>query len=103
MKALEMKIDKNKIKNICREHGIKRLALFGSILRDDFGPESDVDIVLEFHEEKIPGLFTFNRIRSELSAAFSGRQVDLTTYAALSKRVLETVEAEGRVEYDEAV
>ena len=63
----------------CREHGIKRLSIFGSALRDDFGPESDVDVLVEFEPERIPGLFGLAGMELELSGLFD-RDVDLVTY-----------------------
>jgi uncharacterized protein len=52
-------IDKEKIADFCRRHHIRRLSLFGSVLRDDFGPESDVDVLVEFEPDHIPGLAFF--------------------------------------------
>ena len=70
------------IAEFCRRHHIKRLALFGSVLREDFGPESDVDVLVEFEPEHIPGLAFFG-MQDELSEIF-GRQVDLNTPGFLS-------------------
>ena len=62
----------------CREHGIKQLAVFGSALRDDFGPESDVDLLVEFEPDRIPGLLGLAGMEIELSELL-GRDVDLLT------------------------
>lgn len=80
---------------ICRRHSISRLLLYGSILRDDFGPDSDVDMLAEFEPGRTPG-FAFIDIQEELSALF-GRAVDLGTPAGLSRyfrdRVLREAES----------
>lgn len=62
----------------CQRHHIRQLALFGSVLRDDFGPESDVDILVEFAPEARIGYQRFFGLQDELSALF-GREVDLFT------------------------
>jgi predicted nucleotidyltransferase len=71
------------IAEFCRRHHVRSFALFGSILRDDFGPESDVDVLVEFEPGKTPGLAFFG-MQDELSERF-GRQVDLNTPQCLSK------------------
>ena len=68
----------------CREHGIKRLAIFGSALREDFGPESDVDVLVEFEQGRTPGLLGIAGIEARLSALF-GREVDLVTRSAVEQ------------------
>ena len=59
---------------LCRRWKVRRLSLFGSVLRDDFGPESDVDVLLEFESGGVPTLFTFEDLRRELSRLFGGRR-----------------------------
>lgn len=71
-------IPDNKIAEFCRRHHIRRLALFGSVLRDDFTPDSDVDILVEFEPGRTPGLEFFT-IQDELSEVL-GRRVDLYTF-----------------------
>jgi len=75
-------IPREQIAHFCRRNHIRRLALFGSVLRDDFTPRSDVDVLVEF-EEKTPGLAFFG-MESEL-AELLGRRVDLNTPQCLSK------------------
>jgi len=70
-------IDRKKIADFCRRNHIRRLALFGSILRDDFGPDSDVDVLVEFEPDARIG-FAFISIQDELSELL-GRRVDLLT------------------------
>ncbi len=74
----QVSLSKEGLAAFCQEHGIKRLAMFGSVLRDDFGPESDVDVLVEFEPDRIPGLFGLAGMELELSELF-GREVDLVT------------------------
>jgi uncharacterized protein len=74
--AERIAIDRDWIANFCRRRRVKRLALFGSVLRDDFGPDSDVDILIEFQADARASLFDFVRMRDELSGHL-GRSVDL--------------------------
>ena len=76
---------KSDIEIFCRKHHIKKLSLFGSILRGDSGPNSDIDILVEFHPNKIPGFFELADMEKELSVYFGGRKVDLRTPNDLSR------------------
>ena len=69
-------IPMDRLAEYCRANGIARLDLFGSALRADFGPESDIDLLVEFESDRTPGLFDFVRIEQEFSEIF-GRKVDL--------------------------
>ena len=69
-------VDRAWIADFCRRHHVQELALFGSALRDDFGPDSDIDLLIEFAPDAQVSLFDFVRLRDELSAFF-GREVDL--------------------------
>jgi predicted nucleotidyltransferase len=95
-----IEMSREQISQFCRRHRIRRLALFGSILRDDFAPESDIDVLVEFEPGTQVGLRFFD-IERELSALF-GRQVDLNTPGFLSKYFRERVLAEAEVQYDAA-
>jgi predicted nucleotidyltransferase len=83
----------------CQAHGIRRLAIFGSALRDDFGPESDVDVLVEFEPDRIPTLFDLAGMEQELSALFGGRKVDLRTPGDLSRYFRRQVMEEAEVQY----
>ena len=76
--VLAIKIPEEKIKQFCRRNGIRRLSIFGSVLRDDFNPESDVDILVEFDDDATPGFFRLMRIQDELTKIL-GRNVDSRT------------------------
>ena len=82
--------DREALGAFCRRHHITRLALFGSALSDDFGPESDIDILVEFEPGHVPGL-KFVTIERELSELFNGRRVDLVTPKFLNPRIREQV------------
>jgi predicted nucleotidyltransferase len=88
------------IGDLCRRHHIRRLALFGSILREDFNEESDVDVLVEFEEGHTPGL-EFFAIEEELSLMF-GRKVDLCTPGFLAPAFRDRVRAEAEVVVESA-
>ncbi len=90
-------IPKARIADFCRRHHIRKLSFFGSILRDDFGPDSDIDVLVEFEPGRVPGLAFFS-MQEELGAIL-GRKVDLHTPGFLSKHFREKVLAEAEVEY----
>ncbi len=85
---------------ICRQYGVKRMALFGSVLRDDFEEKSDIDILVEFEDGRTPGL-SFFTLQNELSKAF-GRDVDLNTAPSLSHYFRAEVIDSARVIYESA-
>ncbi len=89
-------IPKDLIRQFCRKHHIRKLSVFGSYLREDFGPESDIDFLVEFEPEHIPGLIGFAGMEIELSEIL-GRKVDLRTAQDLSRyfrdEVVEKAEA----------
>jgi len=78
-----IRIPKAKLASFCKKHHIRRLALFGSVLRPDFGPKSDIDVLVEFEPDHIPGLAFFG-MQDELSKIF-GRKVDLNTPGFIDK------------------
>lgn len=91
-------ISKKKLEEFCHENHIIKLSLFGSALRGELKPESDVDILVEFEKEHIPGLMGFARMENELTIMI-GRKVDLRTPAELSRYFRIDVLAKARVEY----
>lgn len=95
-----IEIPMDKIEAFCRGNRIRRLALFGSILRDDFGPDSDIDVLVEFQAGATPG-FGFFSIQRALSAML-GRPVDLNTPQELSRYFRDEVLHEAEVLYDAA-
>jgi len=83
-------IDRDALSAFCRRHHIMRLALFGSVLRDDFRPDSDVDVLVEFQAGHVPGL-NFISIEREFSELLHGRRVDMVTPKFLNARIREQV------------
>jgi predicted nucleotidyltransferase len=95
----QIAVDKGRIAAFCRKHRIRRLALFGSALREDFRPDSDVDVLVEFDPEAVPGLFGIARMERGLSALFNGRKVDLRTPEDLSRYFRQSVLEAAEVYY----
>jgi predicted nucleotidyltransferase len=92
-----LSVSQEEISDFCRRNHIKRLAFFGSVLRDDFKPDSDIDVIVEFEPGHVPGLRYFAMER-ELSEIL-GRKVDLNTPGTLSKYFRDRVLAEAEPQY----
>ena len=73
-----LSVPREQLEAFCLRHGIRQLAIFGSALRDDFGPDSDVDVLVEFKPEARPSLFDMVRMADELSELFD-RRVELVS------------------------
>jgi hypothetical protein len=93
-------VDREQVAAFCRKHHIRRLALFGSVLRADFRPESDVDVLVEFAPGHMVG-FRFIEVQEELSRVLGGRRVDLLTPKSLNWRIRDRILAEAEVQYAE--
>lgn len=94
-----MTISKKQIRDYCQRNHIKRLALFGSFLRDDFGSDSDIDVLVEFEKGHTPGFFDLDRMEEQLSLLFHGRKIDLRTSHDLSRYFQEKIMANAEVLY----
>lgn len=92
-----LRLPKDKIADFCHRHHIRKLALFGSALREDFGPQSDLDVLVEFEAAHVPGL-AFFEMESELSELLC-RRVDLNTPQFLSPYFRDKVLAEAEEQY----
>jgi len=88
------------IARFCREHAVRELALFGSVVRTDFREDSDVDILIDLKDEARVGLVTMQRMREELSVII-GRSVDLITRNGLNRHIRDDVLKEAEVIYAE--
>src|SRR5829696_8462628 len=99
-RQLAIPIPHEEIAAFCRKWGIRRLAFFGSVVRDDFRPESDVDVLVEFRD-RTPGLKFFWDMPNELGEIL-GRKVDVITFDSLSRWIRRDVLAEVVDEYVEA-
>jgi uncharacterized protein len=91
-------IDQKNLADFCRRSHIRRLALFGSVLRDDFGPDSDIDVLVEFEVGHVPGL-AFLRLEQDLSKLLGGRRIDLVTPRFLNARIRDRVLGDAEVQY----
>jgi predicted nucleotidyltransferase len=101
MPKAKITIPSEEIAEFCKKNHISKLSLFGSVLRDDFSSDSDIDFLVEFEVGKIPGLIGLSRMERELSEMLSGRKVDLRTPQDLSKYFREDVLARAEVQYAE--
>ena len=101
MKKNHIKVDlpKEKIADFCRRHRIRKLAVFGSALRDDFRPDSDLDVLVEFEPGQTPGLIRLAGMEIELSALLGGRKVDINTPLCISAYFRDEVLAEAEPVY----
>jgi uncharacterized protein len=95
---VQLQIPQDKLMDFCRRYRIRKLALFGSVLREDFSPTSDVDVLVEFEPGAKVGLLALARMERELSATV-GRKVDLNTEGFLSRYFRTEVLNEAEVQY----
>lgn len=98
MNRQNIEIPKDKIAEFCRRHHIRKLALFGSVLRDDFRPDSDVDVLVEFEPGHAIGLIRLAGVELELSEIL-GRKVDLRTPMDLSRYFRQEVLKSAEIQY----
>ncbi|HEY2092782.1 MAG TPA: nucleotidyltransferase domain-containing protein [Thermoanaerobaculia bacterium] len=90
---------REKLAGLCERYGIRRLSVFGSVLRGTDRPDSDVDLLVEFQTGKTPGLLGIAEIELELSELLGGRKVDLRTAADLSRYFRDEVTRTAEVQY----
>jgi uncharacterized protein len=88
-----IRIPQNEINLFCRKNHIKRMMLFGSVISETFTPESDIDVLVEFDPDFIPGLGLI-RMQAELSTIFGGRKIDLVTPKFLNRRIRDQIKPE---------
>ena len=98
--GITLRLRRSEIAEFCTNNHIIRMALFGSVLTDEFGPESDVDFLVEFHHDHVPGLLELVGMEMELSEILGGRKVDIRTAEDLSRYFRDKVVAEARVQYE---
>jgi predicted nucleotidyltransferase len=91
-------VPKGQIEEFCRRYGVRKLSFFGSVLRDDFGPGSDVDVLVEFEYGQKVGLLRIARMENELSRLFK-RRVDLRTPGDLSRYFRQEVLDSAEIQY----
>ncbi len=97
-----LRVDEATLTRFCRQHRIRRLSLFGSLLQGAGRPESDVDLLVEFAPETRPTLFDLAAMEIELGELLGGREVDLRTPMDLSRYFREEVLREAEVQFEAA-
>jgi uncharacterized protein len=97
-----LKVDHNALAALCRRHRIRRLSLFGSVLKGTDRPDSDIDFLVEFDPETHPTYLTLAQIELDLSPLLGGRRVDLRTASELSRYFREEVLREAEPQYEAA-
>src|ERR671933_2590856 len=102
LKNSNLRVKRDEIAAFCRRHHIRKLSLFGSVLREDFRPDSDVDVLVEFEPAHVPGLFGLAGMERELSSLLGGRRVDLRTPQDLSPYFRDEVIASSIEQYPQA-
>ena len=96
---MHLKVPQEKITEFCLKYHIRKLSFFGSVLRDDFRPDSDVDVLVEFESGHVPGFIGLARMERELSDILGGRRIDMRTPQDLSKYFRQKVVSEAKVQY----
>jgi predicted nucleotidyltransferase len=98
---INIDIPKSRIEDFCRRHHIQRLAFFGSVLRDDFSPDSDVDVLVEFEPDAQVGLITLAGMENELSDILK-RGVEMHTTQSLNPQFRDEVLDVAETQYEQA-
>lgn len=98
----KIKVDRDKLGEFCRQRHIVKLSFFGSVLRDDFSPDSDIDVLVDFEAGHTPGFLRVAQIERELSVLLDNRKVDLRTFQDLSRYFRKEVLAAAEVQYAQA-
>ncbi len=91
---IHIDFSREELEAICERRAVKRLALFGSVLRDDFGPDSDVDVLVEFRDD-FEGKQVY-KIYDELTELFGGRKVDLVEVDFVNRRIRDQILSEAQ-------
>lgn len=99
---MNVQIPQKSIEEFCKRNHIRKLAFFGSVLREKFRPDSDIDVLVVFEKNHVPGLIGLSRMERELSSIFGGKKVDLRTPEDLSRFFRERVVKESKVFYEAA-
>ena len=100
MKKPRIDVPEDEVAFFCKKHHVRKLSLFGSVLRDDFGPGSDIDVLVEFEQGETPGFFGIFDMEEELSNLLGGIKVDIRTPEDLSRYFRDEVVKNAAVQYD---
>jgi predicted nucleotidyltransferase len=96
--SIEQKIPKDKLIVFCKKNHIRKLSIFGSAIRGELQPDSDIDLLVEFEQDHTPGLFSIIKMEMEL-AEMLGRKVDLRTPEDLSRYFRDEVMQNAQIQY----
>ena len=97
--SLKISVDRQTLAEFCKRNRIKRLAFFGSVLRDDFRPDSDVDVLVEFEPGHIVGFVGLYKMEQELFRIFGGHKPDIVNPRFLNRRIKDKVLKEAQTQY----
>ena len=100
MASPRIAVDSEAVADFCRRHHVKRLGFFGSVLRDDFRPDSDVDVLIEFEAGHTPGWEIID-IEEEFGRLLGGRKVDMVNPKFLNRRLRDRILHDVQVQYDQ--
>ena len=98
--SIALQLDKPRLAEFCRQNHIISLALFGSVLRNDFRPDSDVDVLVVFAPGKTVGFGIF-RLEEQLSVLFDDHKIDLISQKYLNPRIRDRILASAEIQYAE--
>ena len=96
---LRLHLDELTLARFCARHHIRRLSLFGSQIKGTARPDSDIDLLVEFEPDRIPGLLALTSMELELSELLGGQQVDLCTAEDLSRYFRDEVVHTAEIQY----
>lgn len=94
-----IQLPRDMLQAFCQKHHILKMAVFGSALREEFGPDSEIQLLVEFEEGRVPGFFGLFDMEDELSAVLGGRKVDIRTPEDLGRYSRQQVLATAMVQY----
>ena len=93
--------ESERLADVCRRHHIRRLAVCGSVLREDFRPDSDIDVLVEFDPQHRPGMVGVQQVEEELSGLYGGHRIDLLNPKYLNRRIRDRLLQEAEVLFAE--
>jgi predicted nucleotidyltransferase len=97
----DVHVSKTALRAFCQAHHIRRFSLFGSVLTERFDAQSDIDVLVEFEEDHVPGFIGLAQMERELSELFGGYKVDLRTPEDLSRYFREQVLVNAKTQYEQ--
>lgn len=96
---MQVEVDRDRLRELCQLYHIRKLSFFGSVLSDALRPDSDIDILVDFEPEHVPGFLKLHTISEEFSKLFGGRVIDLVTEKFLNARIRQRVLQQAQIAY----